>query len=117
MHHLRHRGQGPVQGPRRHGQEGGFNYADIEPHYGRAGDRLFRLLVQDRLRRGGGNERAALQKYENEGYKGGIVYTCGATIKDDNLILYYGGADTVVCVATCNLKKFVQQIKDNNGKI
>ena len=57
------------------------------------------------------------QKYENEGCKGGIVYTCGATIKDDNLILYYGGADTVVCVASCNLKKFVQQIKDNNGKI
>ena len=57
------------------------------------------------------------QKYENEGCKGGVVYTCGATIKDDDLILYYGGADTVVCVATCNLKKFVQQIKDNNGKI
>ena len=57
------------------------------------------------------------QKYENEGCKGGIVYACGATIKDDNLILYYGGADTVVCVASCNLKKFVQQIKDNNGKI
>lgn len=55
--------------------------------------------------------------YENEGYKGGIVYTCGATIKGDNLILYYGGADTVVCVATCNLKEFIKQIKDNNGKI
>ena len=57
------------------------------------------------------------EKYENEGYKGGIVYTCGATIKGDDLILYYGGADTVVCIAMCNLKEFIQQIKDNNGKI
>ncbi len=55
--------------------------------------------------------------YENEGYKDGIVYTCGATIKGENIIVYYGGADTVVCVASCNLKNFIQQIKDNNGKI
>jgi predicted GH43/DUF377 family glycosyl hydrolase len=55
--------------------------------------------------------------YENEGYKGGIVYTCGATLKGDDIILYYGGADTVLCAASCNLKKFIQQIKDNDGKI
>ena len=55
--------------------------------------------------------------YENSGCSCGIVYTCGATIKGDDLILYYGGADTVVCVASCNLKDFIQQIKDNNGKI
>ena len=57
------------------------------------------------------------RKYENEGYKGGIVYTCGAVIKGEEIILYYGGADTVVCAASCNLKKFIQQIKENNGKI
>lgn len=57
------------------------------------------------------------KKYENEGYKGGIVYTCGAVIKGEDIILYYGGADTVVCAASCNLKNFIQQIKDNNGKI
>ncbi len=57
------------------------------------------------------------KNYENEGYKGGIVYTCGAVIKNKDIILYYGGADTVVCVASCNLKNFIQQIKDNNGKI
>jgi predicted GH43/DUF377 family glycosyl hydrolase len=55
--------------------------------------------------------------YENEGYKGGIVYACGAILKDDDIILYYGGADTVVCAASCNLKKFIQQIKDDNGKV
>jgi len=57
------------------------------------------------------------KKYENEGYKQGVVYTCGAIVKDNNIILYYGGADTVVCVASCNLEKFVKQIKANNVKI
>ncbi|MDR0571725.1 MAG: hypothetical protein LBG48_02620 [Rickettsiales bacterium] len=38
-------------------------------------------------------------------------------MKGDDIILYYGGADTVVCAASCNLKKFIQQIKDNNGKV
>jgi beta-1,2-mannobiose phosphorylase / 1,2-beta-oligomannan phosphorylase len=55
--------------------------------------------------------------YENEGYKQGIVYTCGAIIKDKNIILYYGGADTVVCVASSNLQNFIKQIKLNNVKI
>ncbi|MDD2840380.1 MAG: hypothetical protein PHY80_04645 [Rickettsiales bacterium] len=55
--------------------------------------------------------------YENEGYKKGIVYTCGAIVKDKNIILYYGGADTVVCVASSNLKDFIKQIKLNNVKI
>jgi predicted GH43/DUF377 family glycosyl hydrolase len=55
--------------------------------------------------------------YENRGYKGGVVYACGATLKGDDIILYYGGADTVVCVASCNLKNFIQQIKNNNDKV
>ena len=55
--------------------------------------------------------------YENEGYKAGIVYACGAIVKDDNIILYYGGADTVVCVASCSLKNFIKQIKQNNVNI
>jgi hypothetical protein len=31
------------------------------------------------------------------GAKPGIVYACGATAKGDELTLYYGGADSVVC--------------------
>lgn len=57
------------------------------------------------------------KNYETEGFKGGIVYACGAILKGDDIILYYGGADTVVCAASCNLKKFIKQIKDNNDKI
>ncbi len=48
--------------------------------------------------------------YENEGYKAGVVYSCGAVIKDGKLFVYYGGGDKVSCVATANLDKFLQEL-------
>lgn len=48
-------------------------------------------------------------RYENEG-KPGIVYACGAAIKDNMLYVYYGGADKVVCVAFAALDKFLQAL-------
>ncbi|MEI7709190.1 MAG: hypothetical protein WCI76_00580 [bacterium] len=48
--------------------------------------------------------------YENEGYKSGVVYSCGAVIKDGQLFVYYGGADKVSCVATANLDKFLKEL-------
>ena len=56
--------------------------------------------------------------YENEGYKGGIVYTCGAVAIDDRLLVYYGGADTVVCVASADLQQFLQALmQDEKPKL
>ena len=49
--------------------------------------------------------------YENEGHKAGVVYPCGAIVKDNNLIVYYGGADTVTCAASENLDTFLDQLK------
>ncbi|MGI6297276.1 MAG: glycosidase [Minisyncoccales bacterium] len=48
--------------------------------------------------------------YENNGFKSGIVYSCGAVVIDDTLFVYYGGADTVVCVATANLEEFIEPL-------
>jgi len=48
--------------------------------------------------------------YENEGYKSGVVYSCGAVVKNGELFVYYGGADKVSCVATVNLDKFLQEL-------
>jgi len=48
--------------------------------------------------------------YENEGLKSGIIYSCGAVIKGDDLFIYYGGADMVSCVATANLKLFLKEL-------
>lgn len=50
--------------------------------------------------------------YENEG-KPGVVYASGAIIKDGNLIIYYGGGDRVVCVASAPLKEFLSKVKQD----
>lgn len=48
--------------------------------------------------------------YENDG-KPGIVYSCGAVVKDGNLFVYYGGGDKYCCVAETNLKEILNWIK------
>ncbi len=49
--------------------------------------------------------------YENDGFKAGVVYPCGAVVKDNNLFVYYGGADTVVCAASQDLDEFLYKMK------
>lgn len=51
------------------------------------------------------------ESYENNGHKAGVVYPCGAVIKNDDLLVYYGGADTVSCVAHANIHEFLYQLK------
>ncbi len=49
------------------------------------------------------------ETYENHG-KPGIVYACGAVVREGTLFVYYGGADKVVCVATTALDTFVDAL-------
>ncbi len=53
--------------------------------------------------------------YENDGHKAGVVYPCGAVVKDQDLLVYYGGADTVTCAATANLDTFLSELKNSRG--
>ncbi|HAT7747159.1 TPA: hypothetical protein JAZ38_08655 [Legionella pneumophila] len=49
--------------------------------------------------------------YENQGYKEGVVYACGAVVIDNDLIVYYGAADTVLCAAHINLNLLLAGLK------
>ncbi len=49
--------------------------------------------------------------YENNGYKWGVVYSCGAVVKDGILFVYYGGADKVIGVATIKLADLLENLK------
>ena len=51
------------------------------------------------------------EDYENCGFKPGIAYPCGAVILNNQLLVYYGGADSVVCVASANLSDFLADLK------
>ena len=45
--------------------------------------------------------------YENNG-KFGVIYICGSILKNDNVYIYYGGADKVSCVATVKLDDILE---------
>lgn len=47
------------------------------------------------------------ESYEKVGQVNNVVFPCGATLKGDIIYIYYGGADSVVGVATCSLNKIV----------
>jgi len=52
--------------------------------------------------------------YENDGWKAGVVYPCGAVVINDRLFVYYGGADMVVGVASAKLNLFLEQLATNH---
>ena len=49
------------------------------------------------------------EKEKKEGER--VIYACGAVIKQDDLIVYYGAADTTVCAATIELSQLLAQLK------
>jgi predicted GH43/DUF377 family glycosyl hydrolase len=52
--------------------------------------------------------------YENHG-KPGVVYTCGAVVLGENLIVYYGGGDKQIAVARANLEHFLKALATNQA--
>lgn len=48
--------------------------------------------------------------YEREGQVADVVFPCGAVVINDRLFVYYGGADTVIGVATVKLTELVQSL-------
>jgi len=52
--------------------------------------------------------------YENDG-KPGVIYASGAVIRGDDLYVYYGGGDKVVCVATTPLQRFLDYLVTGNA--
>lgn len=49
-------------------------------------------------------------RYENEGFKAGVVYNCGTALLGDRLMVYYGGADNVLCGASIRLDELVGRL-------
>ncbi len=52
--------------------------------------------------------------WERTGYVHNVVFTCGAVPEDDGTVkIYWGGADTVMCVGTARIEKLVRMCLDN----
>ncbi len=52
--------------------------------------------------------------YEND-YKPGIVYASGAVVKDGKLLVYYGGGDKYIGVASIKLNELLEHLKQNKA--
>ena len=48
--------------------------------------------------------------YEREGDVDDVVFPCGWVIKDGKVLIYYGAADSRLCLATANLDELVEYI-------
>lgn len=48
-----------------------------------------------------------VESYEREGQVAHVVFSCGAIVRGDSLVIYYGGADTVIGAATISLKRLL----------
>lgn len=54
------------------------------------------------------------EKYEQEGMVPNVVFSCGAVIINDKLFVYYGGADTVIGVASCKMRDLMKAIENDD---
>ncbi len=55
--------------------------------------------------------------YEITGYVPNVVFTCGAIPEPDGSVkIYWGGADTVMCVGTANIEELVDHCLNNSRK-
>ncbi len=55
------------------------------------------------------------ESYELRGEKPGIIFPTGAIVQDGTLRLYYGAADTSVCMATARLDDLMQALSTSKG--
>lgn len=51
------------------------------------------------------------EQYENNGFKTGVVYVCGAVVKKKELLVYYGASDSFVGVAHATIEEFLHSLK------
>ena len=49
--------------------------------------------------------------YEKEGEVKDVVFPSGAVLKDGRLMIYYGGADRVIGVASMGLEKLLEKLQ------
>lgn len=57
------------------------------------------------------------EEYERIGDVGNVVFACGAIVEPDGEVkMYYGAADTCICVATAQLDKIIQRTLDGGSE-
>ena len=50
-------------------------------------------------------------KYETDGFLSGVVFTNGHIVRGDRILIYYGAADSVICVADTSINGLLHVLK------
>ncbi len=50
------------------------------------------------------------EDYEKHGEVPNVTFTCGSVVIDGTLFVYYGGADTVICLATASIDDILKEV-------
>jgi len=53
-------------------------------------------------------------EYEKTGFFGNVVFTNGHLVKGDDLTIYYGASDEVICGARFSIREILQKLKEEN---
>ena len=57
------------------------------------------------------------EEYERVGDVGNVVFACGAVVEPDGEVkVYYGAADTSICVATATLDELIESCFESDGE-
>lgn len=54
-----------------------------------------------------------LAQYEHEGFFGNVVFTNGHLVEDDEITVYYGASDTVICAAKLSIPQILASLNIN----
>ncbi len=54
--------------------------------------------------------------YEKTGFFGNVVFTNGHLVSGDEITMYYGASDEVICGATLSVNEILAGLKAGNGK-
>lgn len=55
------------------------------------------------------------EDYEHSGYRPGTVFSCGAIVRNNQLLVYYGAGDHVIGVAYIELDSLLSEIKEQHN--
>jgi predicted GH43/DUF377 family glycosyl hydrolase len=50
------------------------------------------------------------EEYERKGNMPNVVFPCGLVARKDTAYMYYGAADSTVCVATFSIKEMLKRL-------
>jgi predicted GH43/DUF377 family glycosyl hydrolase len=53
--------------------------------------------------------------YETNGFMPNVVFPCGCLVRGDELWMYYGAADTCVCLARTRLSDVLEAVQEGGG--